>query len=52
MLNVWTAVSSLDRLADDVMGSAFGAATSNRAFPRPSTCVPMRQRSLWFAYRA
>jgi hypothetical protein len=28
MLNAWSAVSTLDRMFDDVMGSAFGTATS------------------------
>jgi HSP20 family protein len=32
MLNAWNAVSTLDRMFDDVMGSAFGTATSNRTF--------------------
>jgi HSP20 family protein len=32
MLGAWSAVSTLDRMFDDVMGSAFGAATSNRTF--------------------
>jgi HSP20 family protein len=32
MLGAWNAVSTLDRMFDDVMGSAFGAATSNRTF--------------------
>ena len=32
MLSAWTAVSTLDRLFDDVMGSAFGTATSNLTF--------------------
>lgn len=32
MLTRWDSVSALDRLFDDVMGSAFGTATSVRAF--------------------
>ena len=32
MLSAWNAVSTLDRMFDDVMGSAFGTATSNLTF--------------------
>lgn len=32
MLATWNAVSTLDRMFDDVMGSAFGTATSSRTF--------------------
>lgn len=32
MLTAWDAVSTLDRMFDDVMGSAFGTATSSRTF--------------------
>jgi HSP20 family protein len=32
MLTAWNAVSTLDRMFDDVMGSSFGAATSARSF--------------------
>jgi len=32
MLNTWNAVATLDRMFDDVMGSAFGTATTNRTF--------------------
>lgn len=32
MLNAWSAVSTLDRMVDDVMGAAFGTATSNLTF--------------------
>lgn len=32
MLNAWNAVSTLDRMLDDVMGSAFGAAMNTRTF--------------------
>jgi HSP20 family protein len=32
MLATWNAVSTLDRMFDDVMGSAFGTATTNRTF--------------------
>jgi HSP20 family molecular chaperone IbpA len=32
MLSTWNAVSTLDRMFDDVMGSAFGTATSNQTF--------------------
>jgi HSP20 family protein len=32
MLTAWDAVSTLDRMLDDVMGSAFGTATTSRTF--------------------
>jgi HSP20 family protein len=32
MLTAWNAVSTLDRMFDDVMGSAFGTATNSRTF--------------------
>jgi HSP20 family protein len=32
MLTAWNAMSALDRMFDDVMGSAFGTATSPRTF--------------------
>jgi len=32
MMNAWDAVSTLDRMFDDVMGSAFGTATQSKAF--------------------
>ncbi len=32
MLPTWNAVSTLDRMLDDVMGSAFGTATNPRSF--------------------
>jgi HSP20 family protein len=32
MMNAWNAVSTLDRMFDDVMGSAFGTATGNLTF--------------------
>jgi HSP20 family protein len=32
MMTTWDAVSTLDRMLDDVMGSAFGTATSARTF--------------------
>ncbi|HEY0464553.1 MAG TPA: Hsp20/alpha crystallin family protein [Polyangiaceae bacterium] len=32
MLNTWSAVSTLDRMFDDVMGAAFGTATNSRTF--------------------
>ncbi len=32
MLSHWNAVSTLDRMLDDVMGSAFGTAVNTRAF--------------------
>jgi HSP20 family protein len=32
MLNAWSAVSTLDRMFDDVMGSAFGTATNSLTF--------------------
>jgi HSP20 family protein len=35
MLNTWNAVATLDRMFDDVMGSAFGTATNSRAFDPP-----------------
>lgn len=38
MLSAWNAVSTLDRMLNDVMGSAFGAATNARTF-QPATDV-------------
>jgi len=35
MLNTWNAVATLDRMFDDVMGSAFGTATNSRTFDPP-----------------
>jgi HSP20 family protein len=32
MLNTWNAVATLDRMFDDVMGSAFGTAMNSRTF--------------------
>jgi HSP20 family protein len=32
MLNTWDAVATLDRMFDDVMGTAFGTATTTRTF--------------------
>ena len=32
MLSTWNAVTALDRMLDDVMGSAMGAATNSRTF--------------------
>jgi HSP20 family protein len=32
MITTWNAVSTLDRMFDDVMGSAFGTATSSKTF--------------------
>lgn len=32
MLSTWNAVATLDRMFDDVMGSAFGTATNSRTF--------------------
>lgn len=32
MLSTWNAVTALDRMLDDVMGSALGAATNSRTF--------------------
>jgi len=32
MLTTWDAVSTLDRMFDDVMGSAFGTATNSKTF--------------------
>lgn len=32
MLTTWDAVSTLDHMLDDVMGSAFGAATNSKTF--------------------
>ena len=32
MLPAWNAVATLDRMLDDVMGSAFGTATNTRTF--------------------
>lgn len=39
MLSHWTAMSSLDRMLDDVMGTAIGAATNPRTF---DTAVDVR----------
>lgn len=35
MLTAWDAVSTLDRMFDDVMGSTFGAATNSKTFSPP-----------------
>lgn len=32
MLNTWNAVATLDRMFNDVMGTAYGTATNNRTF--------------------
>lgn len=32
MLNTWSAISTLERMVDDVMGSTFGTATNSQAF--------------------
>jgi HSP20 family protein len=39
MLSAWDAVSTLDRMFDDVMGSTFGAATSRESF---APCIDVR----------
>lgn len=47
MLTAWDAVSTLDRMLDDVMGSTFGAATNQQAFD-PSLDVRANDNELVF----
>ena len=47
MLTKWDAVSTLDRMFDDVMGSAFGTATSPRTF-EPAIDVRASENELVF----
>jgi HSP20 family protein len=47
MLTAWDAVSTLDRMFDDVMGSTFGTATNRQAFD-PSIDVRANQNELVF----
>jgi HSP20 family protein len=47
MLTAWDAVSTLDRLFDDVMGSTFGTATNSQAFD-PSIDVRANENEMVF----
>jgi HSP20 family protein len=47
MLTTWDAVSTLDRLFDDVMGSTFGTATNRQAFD-PSIDVRANENEMIF----
>ena len=47
MLTTWDAVSTLDRMFDDVMGSAFGTATNSRTF-EPAIDVHASDREVVF----
>jgi HSP20 family protein len=47
MLTAWDAVSTLDRMLDDVMGSTFGAATNQQAFD-PSIDVRSNDNEVLF----
>lgn len=47
MLTAWDAVSTLDRMFDDVMGSAFGTATNSQAFD-PSIDVRANENEMMF----
>ncbi len=47
MLTTWNAVSALDRIFDDVMGSALGAATSSQSFD-PAVDVRAGESELTF----
>jgi HSP20 family protein len=47
MLTAWDAVSTLDRMLDDVMGSTFGTATNPQAFD-PSIDVRANENELVF----
>ena len=47
MLSTWDAVSTLDRMFDDVMGSAFGTATNPQAFD-PSIDVRANENEMAF----
>jgi HSP20 family molecular chaperone IbpA len=46
-LTAWDAVSTLDRLFDDVMGSTFGTATNRQAFD-PSIDVRANENEMIF----
>lgn len=47
MLTAWDAVSTLDRVFDDVMGSTFGAATNSKSFD-PSIDVRAKENEMVF----
>ena len=47
MLTAWDAVSTLDRMFDDVMGSTFGAATNSKTF-NPSVDVRANESEVVF----
>jgi HSP20 family protein len=47
MLTAWDAVSTLDRMFDDVMGSSLGAATNSQTFD-PSIDVRSNDREMVF----
>ena len=47
MLTTWDAVSTLDRMFDDVMGSAFGTATNSKTF-EPAIDVQTSEREIVF----
>jgi len=47
MLTTWDAVSTLDRMFDDVMGSAFGTATNSKTF-EPAIDVHTSEREVVF----
>jgi hypothetical protein len=47
MLTAWDAVSTLDRMLDDVMGSTFGTATNPQASTRPSPCRTASTTPTW-----
>lgn len=49
MLNTWNAVATLDRMFDDVMGAAFGAATNSRTFD-PAVDVRTNDTEVWLAW--
>jgi HSP20 family protein len=47
MMTTWDAVSTLDRMLDDVMGSAFGTATNSRTFA-PAIDVRANENEVMF----
>ena len=47
MLTAWDAVSTLDRIFDDMMGSTFGTATNSKAF-EPSIDVRANENEVVF----
>jgi len=47
MLHTWNAVSMLDRMVDDVMGSVLGAATSTRSY-EPSVDIRANDEEVVF----